>query len=548
MRMRIASQYVALVGTGNRHVTRVDPEACASAQLRPSRRGARFLLALSALTVMLLVPASALAVSWAPVTGSTSIIQEIGKVRSPDGTLHVVWTRNTLGASTQDVLHAAVSASGVVGAPTVIASGFSSASNPAIVDTPGGGLEAFFGGIQCTSPGCPEGLFTATSSDGGRTWTTPASLLDRDSAYASDLGAATLSDGTPFETWFATLGVFVHRGLDPASPDSEYQGAMGAGCCGYYSNFAADGAGHMQLAWDSNATGRLGVWSQAVDPATGAASGSPLLMPGSVTSYNGAPSQAQMLQRTPIVARAGQAGQFYVAYPGGYPETTKVLLWHVGSGDSTLIANAPGSHDEVSLAADGTGRLWVFWAHSVSGSPHVFARRVGSAGLEAPIDMGAPAGSESIYKLDGDVSPAGNPEALALIGFANGTHGTYYARGPQVAAEGSLSLAVSTLKVTGGFVSLPLNCSSRLACDGRFSITTKAKIATKATVGKVGTVLCNTTVFRVKAGKMRSIKAKIYATCLSLLRHARGHRIKAQFTSRPRTRQLGVIRSITLRL
>ena len=62
-----------------------------------------------------------------------------------------------------------------------------------------------------------------------------------------------------------------------------------------------DGIGRVQLAWDSNATGHLGVWSQAVDPATGAPSRSPRLMPGSVTSYNGAPNHSQMLQRTPLV-------------------------------------------------------------------------------------------------------------------------------------------------------------------------------------------------------------------------------------------------------
>lgn len=506
----------------------------------------RFLIVLIALAIALLLPASALAVSWAPVTGPTSIIQEVGKVRAPDGTLHVVWTRDTPGASTQDVFQVAISSGGVVGTPTVIASGFSSASNPAIVNTPGGGLEVFFGGIQCTTTSiCPTGLFSATSSDGGKSWTAPAALFDRDSAYASDVNAATLSDGTPFETWFATAGVFVHRGIDAAAPDYEYQGGIGGGCCGYYSNLAADGAGHMQLAWDSNATGHIGVWSQAVDPATGAPSGSPILMPGSVTSYNGAPDQSQMLQRTPIVARFGQSGQFYVAYPGGYPETTKVLLWQVGSGDSTVIANEPGGHDHVSLATDGVGRLWVFWTHSVSDATHIFARRLGAHGLEAPIDMGAPAGAQSIYQLDGDVSPAGDPEALALTGFANGTDGTYYARGPQVASEGSLQLTISSLKVTSGSVSLPLNCASHLTCSGRLSITTKAKIGKHR---KLGTVLCDSSSFKISAEKKTQLKLKIYGACLSLLHDANGHHIKAQFTSKPRTAQLGVIKNITLHL
>jgi hypothetical protein len=137
-----------------------------------------------------------------------------------------------------------------------------------------------------------------------------------------------------------------------------------------------------------------------------------------------------MLTRTPIVALPGQVGQFFVAYPGGYPSTTKVLLWHVGSPTSQTIVDEPGDHNAVSLAADAQGRLWVFWTNSSSGAPHVFARRI--SGLPEPvIDLGSPSGAQSIYALDGSVTPTGNPVALALTGFANGSSGTYYAQGPQ---------------------------------------------------------------------------------------------------------------------
>lgn len=106
---------------------------------------------------------------------------------------------------------------------------------------------------------------------------------------------------------------------------------------------------------------------------------------------------------------------------------------------------------------------------------------------------------------------------------------------------GKLLLTFGRLKVIGGFVSVPLKCVSRLPCNGLFSITTKTKIGKR-----LGTLLCNTTSFKIKAGKKKSVKAKIYRSCMSLLRHARGHRIKAQFTSRPRTGQLGIIKPITL--
>jgi hypothetical protein len=411
----------------------------------------RFIVALLGTGALLLAPATASALTWKPVTGPTgSILDQVGTVRGPDGTLHVVWARQTPGSGgiTDDVLQARVSAGGIVGSPVVIASAYASISNPAIVSLPGGGLEVFFGGIQCLSPTCSSGLYGATSSDGGKTWSTPMAFYDRNANYGSSISAVALPDGTPFETWFGTAGVFVHRGSDPSTPDYDYQSAMGAGCCGYYSNLAADGSGNVEATWDSNATNFLGVWARPVDPATGAPAGSPMRMPGTVTTYAGAPNTVQMLSRTPIVALPGRVGQFYVAYSGGYPTATRVLLWRVGSASSTTIVNESGDHNQVSVAADSADRLWVFWTHSVAGGSHVYASRVGPAGIEPAIDLGMPAHAQSIYALDGAASPGGDPEALALAQLASGTDATYYVRGPQVAPPRN-GASVDLVKVSG---------------------------------------------------------------------------------------------------
>jgi hypothetical protein len=403
---------------------------------REIRAAARTLSALAVIAAALLAPAHALAGSWSAVTGPTSIIQEVGQVRASDGTLHVVFTRPTpgSGAATDDVVAVSIGATGTVGSPTVIASGFAAAGNPAVVNLPGGGLEAFFGGIQCTSATCPEGLFSSISADGGHTWSAPVSVLDRDEVYASDVNAATLSDGTPFESWWHTTGTTVHLGTNSATPDYDFQGALGAGCCGYYSTLAADAAGDLRLAWSSNATGFSGVWSQTVDSATGAPSGAATRMPGSVTSYGAVPSFAMMNSRTPIVALPGHPGQFFIAYPAGYPVTDRVLLWPVGSAGTTAIVDEPQDHNAVSLAADSDGRLWVFYTRTANnGNPDVIGRRVSAAGLEPPVDLGAPPGAAAIYALDGTVSPAGDPQVLALTGLANGAAGTYFLQGPQAA-------------------------------------------------------------------------------------------------------------------
>ena len=111
--------------------------------------------------------------------------------------------------------------------------------------------------------------------------------------------------------------------------------------------------------------------------------------------------------------------------------------------------------------------------------------------------------------------------------------------------SGSLLLGGSLLRLSGDSVRVPIRCSSKLRCSGRFSITTKAKVGKRK---KAASVLCDTTSFTTKAGKTAEIRARIYGACMSLLRHAKAHRLKAQFTSRPRTGQSGVIRNIALLL
>lgn len=109
-------------------------------------------------------------------------------------------------------------------------------------------------------------------------------------------------------------------------------------------------------------------------------------------------------------------------------------------------------------------------------------------------------------------------------------------------SAGKLLLTSSRLRVSGNMVASPLDCASQLPCNGRLSINTRAKLAT----GKLGTILCTTTFFRINHGARATVKSGVRPGCLSLLRKARTHTISAKFTSRPRTGQLGVIRAVTL--
>jgi hypothetical protein len=348
-------------------------------------------------------------------------IDQVAHVRTADGTLHLAWV---FGASGGDsLLHTPVAANGSVGSATLIQSGWATINPvPDLVLTPGGGLRVFFGGIRTTSPDeTNDELSTATAPASGAPWTLmPGNVTAGGAAaYASDVGAATLADGTPLQSWGGTgAGVFVHRGLSPSSPNHAYQSQLG-GCCGYSPDLAVESTtGAVVIAWYSNASGNLGVFVQRVDPATGAPVGAPVRMPGSVTNFNGTPSSSQMLARTPITARPGRAGVF-VAYPGGYPVTRKVLVWRVG-GPLRVLANAPRSHI-VGIAAGPDGRLWAVWATQTS-PPRVFARRSNASATAwgARVSARAPAGAATVYKIDGDAQ-AGRLDVLGLFSTPGST-------------------------------------------------------------------------------------------------------------------------------
>ena len=84
---------------------------------------------------------------------------------------------------------------------------------------------------------------TAFSPDGGATWqlTTGSIVPLGAQSYGSDASATTLPNGTTLQAWAGTLGTWVHAGLDPATPNTDYQAP--SGCCGYYPGLATDASG-----------------------------------------------------------------------------------------------------------------------------------------------------------------------------------------------------------------------------------------------------------------------------------------------------------------
>jgi hypothetical protein len=370
-------------------------------------------------------------------------IDQVALARTPDGVLHAVWT---IPAPNNDtIVHDAIAANGTASPPNVIQTGWADISNtPDLLATPDG-LRVFFGGIRSTNADeVNSNENTATAPASGATWDLfPGTTVTGDAAYGSDAGAALLSDNTPILSFGGTgTGVFVHRGLDPATPNFPLQSQLG-GCCGYSPDIGVDTkTGAPFAVWISNATGKSGVFAQSLDPASGAPTGTPVQMPGSTTLFNGHQETSQQLQRVPVAARVG--GGVYVAYPGGYPTTKQVRLWRIPGSKSAVVATSSLDH-VASLAADPAGRIWVFWIER-SSSPQVFARRSNKSATKfgPAVKLSPPKGQQSGFKIDGNAQ-AGALDIVALFGDSSGKQAQWHTR-----VLPGLELAASPSKINGG--------------------------------------------------------------------------------------------------
>jgi hypothetical protein len=409
-----------------------------------SRRGAA--LVASAIALLAVVPSAALATKpghWDPVTAANGRnIDQVGLQRTPDGRLHVVWQRKN--GDNADLVQTVLAADGSVGPAQTIASDWIGIGPPAIARDANGGLLILAGATSSLDPGAIQDAAAWRSSDGGATWTLQPGDAAHGAGFADDVGAAIGFDGlTPFFAWGTTFGLFVHRGTDGAVGANDFQGHAGFGCCGYDPGLARDGAsGQLVVAWYSNATNHQGVFAQAVDQASGAPLGSPSAMPGSTTRFSGSVNSSSSLAHTPIVARAGKSGVF-LAYPGNYPTTTRVVVWRFGAAKSTVIATRAAGLANLGIAATPSGRLWAFW----SGGGRIYARRSNAklSAWGAVTSIPVRKGTGAIYKLAGNAQDG----VLDVVGSFQGSGAGVQAWHSQIQAGLTLTASPAQLK-TGG--------------------------------------------------------------------------------------------------
>lgn len=378
--------------------------------------------ATAAVLLLLCLPAIASA-GWKQVTTSDgAATEQAAGLRTGDGTLHVVWQRPAPGgAGGEELLHRPIGANGSLGNTTVIVSGWDSIEDPALVSSVGL-LRVVFGGVRSGEPGEQLTEFaTATSSNGGGSWTlqeTPASGGGA-SAGSSEVAASISSSGTVYKAWAASSGTYVHAGLTPGGVNHDFQAPIGPR--GFDPGIATSRDDVTFLAWYSSAPADRGVLAHQV-AGNGSPQGAVLRMPGTEGMSAGTGA------RTPIVT---VGSDFYVGYPSG-PGLSEIRVWKVGQGSSMRLAGTKGSaSDAVALAATPDGRLWVAWAEDRKGTPRVYAMRSdpGVTKFGARVDGGKLKRSGNLSSLGAEVGPGGSIDLLGTFSLGTGpAYSTFHNR------------------------------------------------------------------------------------------------------------------------
>ncbi|HEY3021435.1 MAG TPA: sialidase family protein [Solirubrobacteraceae bacterium] len=373
-----------------------------------------------------------------PVGGSD---EQTTLLRMADGRLHVVWGQSD--RSKADLVHRAIAPNGAVGPSSPIASDFVGVGSAPALVAEGTGLRVFFGGQRSTETGDPvQGILTATSPDGGATWSSPQAITECCSPQGTGGGfvsAVRLGDGTPLVFSSGSgFGIVAHRGLDPATPLINYSDALpGYGTMLYAATARDPRSGITVMAFQATAGPRNGVHAVAVDEASGGPQGSPVAFPGLSDSF------VSSSQNTRITARPG--GGLFIAHADG----ERTLLWPVGAPRSVLLGGGAGNHYVASVAPTPDGRVWVIWTLEQAGKVAVIARRSNPqvTRFGERVTIAAPANTQRIYAIDA------SSQALRLD--VVGTVGTFAAGNAAVSQQHTqllppLELSASPRSFRGG--------------------------------------------------------------------------------------------------
>ncbi len=288
------------------------------------------------------------------------------------------------------------------GPVTIAASGFANVSGrPGLVA--GGspaGLRVITGG---TTDAIDRVYITAPLAEGSA----PAAATVIATAVNGDIDAVGLPDGGVIVANNENSALHAFRDSTPAD-GNDIQGQLG-GCCSYNPALGRDGTGRVWLAWYSNATDRVGIHVQQLDPSTGGPTGSPVLVPESSSVAN----------NTGHLALACGADTCRLAYilQSATTAPQRVATWAPGEAKGTPVTPAIDVGVNASLAAAirPDGRMWTAWYDpGVSGASVGYyaslGNRRGTGGERT--NLRRPPG----FVDDGDLEAALLGDNLVLVG------------------------------------------------------------------------------------------------------------------------------------
>jgi hypothetical protein len=371
------------------------------------RRGWLLVGLMAMVSVTLVVVPRAGAQPWRRITsGGMNISDQVGLARIEGSDLHVAWPRRAAGS--QELLQAAISPTGAVGAPVTIVSGWASVGSPALVAW-GPRLRVFWPGTATLTTGDPTfGLDVAGSADAGASWSvSPTAIASGQSAFSSIPAAAVVDGGTTYmQTWAGPGSTVVHAGLDPSvSPVGGY--GMGSDQALAVSA-VGEGEQHdeVMVAWCNELGATTGVFVARVDPyANGTRVGDVLALPDS----GRCPATTRVAVASFLLTvRRAPDGKPYFYVAASSVDGRRVRVYDIA--DSKIVAVqtvATGSSfkQQIAIATDTGNHVWVGWRDSQTGEL-VFRRSSNRPPFiyGAPVTVRLPRG-QTIYQLALDALP-----------------------------------------------------------------------------------------------------------------------------------------------
>jgi hypothetical protein len=294
-----------------------------------------------------------------------NVSDQVGLARSSDGVLHVAWRHQAL---TQDLFQTPIAASGRVGSPVTIVSGWASVGSPALVGQ-GPVLSVFFPGTATLTTGDPTyGLDAVRSFDAGASWRlSPTAIARNQFAFARTPAAAAVS-GSYVQAWYGTDVTVVHTGLDPNIPPVGGYGIGTDQALATAANVHGQ-AGQVMVAWCNELGASTGVFLARVDPYT--SNGARIGGVVALRDTGRCPADTRVaLVSFRDIPRDSPGGEPYFYTAASSANGRRVRVYVIAQGRVVAVqtlAGGPSIKQQIAIAAGPSGRVWVGWRDSDTG-------------------------------------------------------------------------------------------------------------------------------------------------------------------------------------